>query len=514
MQIELKAISRRYADVRANDAISLILRPGEVHCLLGENGAGKSTLISILAGMQQPDSGRIEVDGRPVVMGSPGQARKLGLGVVYQESALIPEFTVRENLLLGQSGFRLAAAALEQQWQQTSAQFFTDIALDMPVAVLSLGQRQLLEIYKTVLAGAQLLVLDEPTSLLAPAAVEQLMQLVSRLAAGGMGVLFVTHKLREAFRVADRVSVLRGGQLQASFAHAPGGGSEAFAAFEARVISLMFADAPEPEAVDAEAAGLQAGPAPGISAQGPVLELRDLHTMGTGGPGQLQQLSLQLRAGEIFGIAGMEGNGQQALAEVVAGQRAPQSGHLLLDGADITQRGVAGRQRLGLRYISDDRRGEASVGGFNAALNLLLKRIGQPPFWRRGIFRRAAAAGLARRVVQRYRIALASVFAPVADLSGGNLQKLVFARELEGQPRVLVANKPTYGLDLAAVHTAHELLRSFAAAGGCVLLISNELGELQALSDRVGVMSGGRITAVLDTAAPGFMQELHACLVR
>lgn len=521
--IELEGISKRYGGVVANDAISLALRTGEVHCLLGENGAGKSTLIGILSGMQQPDAGIIRVDGVPMVMRSPAQARALGLGFVYQRSALVPEFTVGENLLLGRHGLRLQRDALAAEWARSGREFLGDLGLDAPVAGLTLGQRQLLEIWKTLQAGARLLVLDEPTSLLPPQAIEALMERVLQLAESGIGVLFVTHKLQEAYAVAQRVSVLRRGVLTASFEPEADLRATAYAHFEQRVIALMFGEdhAPGTDESDPETATRQlveAGPRPVNSADATevlsLLQIEDLCVDDDAHTPALHDCTLSVSPGEILGIAGMEGSGQQLLAEAIAGQRATRSGAVRLADADITALGVAQRQDLGIRYISDDRNGEATLGLWSVARNLLLKRLGQPPFWRLGFARHRAIDAHARALVARLRIATPSVNTPAGTLSGGNLQKLVFARELDGVPRLLVANKPTYGLDLASVVAAHALLRDFARAGGAVVLISNELSELQALSDRVAVMAAGRITRVLDCRVSGFMDTLKAALVR
>jgi general nucleoside transport system ATP-binding protein len=502
--VSLKNITKTFPGVTANDNVSLDIQRGQVHCLLGENGAGKSTLISILAGMQQPDSGLIEIDGSRVHIGSPKAAMNYGIGVVYQHSTLVPTLSIIENLMLGESGLLLNVKRATARLEELSGLLGTTIDPHARTSELGLGQQQQVEIAKAMWTGSRLLILDEPTSMLTPQAIDSLAESVSRLKAQGLAIVFITHKLREAYTMGDCVTVLRSGK---NVGHISAENMARLSEGEVQdaILAAMFGEDLSAAGGLEEAADL-AGAAESVRETAAVdftkrptrLELSGISTGGKTMDVVVSDVSLSIREGEILGIAGIDGHGQSGLAEVVAGQRSASSGSVMLDSADVTAVGVRGRQRLGLRYVTDDRLHEGTVGNLSVALNFMLKRIGEAPFWRWGRTNTSAIAGQAQRLVDEYAVRTPSLSTRVGALSGGNIQKIILARELEKGAKVLVANKPTYGLDLKTVQLVHELITAFAAEGGAVLLLSNELDELIELSHRISVISRGRLVGTVD----------------
>lgn len=522
MVIRLNGITKRFPgavpgdDVLANDAVSLAIESGEVHCLLGENGAGKSTLIAVLSGLQQPDAGEIEIDGARVVLSSPAAAIGFGIGVVQQHSTLIPAFTVLENLMLGDRGransvrtrpglprIRMDRRAARRRLAELEASVGTGIDPDRRVADLGLGERQRVEIVKAMWSGARVLVLDEPTSMLVPQAVDALLRSIERVRAAGVAVVLVTHKLREAVAVGDRVTVLRGGRVVGRIAPHELRAMSAGRAEEAILDAMFGADrlevpgTPDPSP---SSPSPSSPPSPPLSAPPLVLSVESLSTTADAGETPVSAIGFDLASGEVLGVAGMDGEGQRHLAEAIAGQRRPAAGRILLrrDAGpqaeapiDITRLGVRARRSLGVRYVTDDRLHEGIVGSMSVALNLLLGRIGEAPFWRRGRMDRRAVDAEADRRIAAYDIRTPSRSARAGSLSGGNIQKILLARELAEDPRVVVFHKPTAGLDLRTVEHVRAEVRAFASAGGAALLISTDLDELVRLSDRIIVLSGG-----------------------
>ncbi|WP_308466979.1 putative B6 ABC transporter ATP-binding protein [Rathayibacter soli] len=502
--VSLRNITKTFPGVVANDNVSLDIRNGQVHCLLGENGAGKSTLISILAGMQQPDSGSIEIDGKVVHIGSPKAAMNYGIGVVYQHSTLVPTLSIIENLMLGESGLLLNVKRATARLEELSGLLGTSIDPHASTGELGLGQQQQVEIAKAMWTGSRLLILDEPTSMLTPQAIDSLAESISRLKAEGLAVVFITHKLREAYMMGDCVTVLRSGK-NVGYISPEQMASLSESEVQSTILAAMFGEDLGSTGSLENAADL-AGAAESVRETAAIdfskrptrLELSNIATVGKTMDVVVSDVTLRIREGEIFGIAGIDGHGQTGLAEVVAGQRTARSGTVSLDGVDVTAIGVRGRQALGLRYATDDRLHEGTVGGLSVALNFMLKRIGEAPFWRWGRTNMHAIDAEAQRLVNEYAIHTPTLATRAGALSGGNIQKIVLARELETGAKVLVANKPTYGLDLKTVQLVHDLLTAFAADGGAVLLISNELDELIELSHRIGVISRGRIVGTVD----------------
>ena len=514
--ISLVGITKRFPGVLANDAISLDLNAGEIHVLLGENGAGKSTLIAILAGMQQPDSGEIRVRGRPVRIGSPRESLALGIGTVFQHVLLVPSLTVLENLMLGRSWWRpLDRRATLARFQELSRTLGVTIDPDAPVGRLGLGQQQQVEIMRALWRGEGVLILDEPTSMLTPQGVEDLGRVMRRLASQGIAVIFITHKLREAYAFGDRISVLRlgrkVGELPPERLRAM---DEAAATHE--VVRLMFGTV-EGHRGDSEtllARGRHRRKGRVDPATPPVLTLRNVSTHAASGECGLTDVSLELRPGEVLGIAGIDGNGQKHLAEVLAGQRPASAGRIEIDGRDATREDVGQRREHGLSYITDERLGEGTVGPFSVATNLVLKEIGQPPYWRHGITLWQRINELARRTIRQHDVRTPSERTPIAKLSGGNVQKVLLARELGHATRIAVFNKPTYGLDLQNIRLARRRIAEGAAAGLATLLISTELDELLELSDRIAVMYRGRIAGIVENPVAETGSDIELTLGR
>jgi simple sugar transport system ATP-binding protein len=503
----LRRVTKRFPGIVALDSVSLEFHPGEIHVLLGENGAGKSTLVSLLAGMQRPDEGDILVDGVSAVIDSPRRSMDYGIGAVFQRVLLVPSLTVLENLMLGGSWLApMARAAARRRFDELSTLLGTRIDPDAPVSGLSLGEQQQVEIMRALWRDEKLLLLDEPTSMLTPQGVADLGRMMRRLKEKGVALILITHKLLEAYEFGDRISVLRLGRFAGEI-----GPERLRSMTEAErtetVIGLMF--------------GTPAGTAdPGRDEELAILLGRKLHrtravdrakpatlsvhaltTAADFAETPLRGAQFDLWAGEVLGIAGVDGNGQKHLAEVLAGQRPSRQGRIELAGADITRGGVPERRELGVRYVTDDRLGEGTVGTFSVATNLVLKEIGAPPYWRRGISDWALIHRSARERIRQNDIRTPSELTPVGKLSGGNVQKVLLARELDAEANVAILNKPTYGLDLHNQRLALDRILAAADRGVALIVISTDLDELLEISDRIGVMFQGRLAGVVDNDA-------------
>ncbi len=502
--VELSGITKAFPGVLANDRISLRVMAGEVLCLLGENGAGKSTLMSILSGLYQPDAGTIRVRGREVRIDSPRTGRDLGIGMVYQHLSLIPTLTVLENLMLGSEPRTvLDEAAARRRFDGFAATLAVPIDPTVRVGALALGQQQYVEIIKALWKDSRVLILDEPTSMLTPQGIEELQKVLLGLKAAGLAIIFITHKLHEAIAIGDRVTVLKAGRVVGSLGPEDIRGLDA-AVLQRRIVGIMFGDDTDSVTRIAELReDLGTAVRRPADAQAPaetrptVLELAGVSAPGSRGQHSLLDASFRLSAGEILGVAGMDGSGQHALAEVIAGQRRATAGSIRLDGVAVDAATVGQRQRMGLRYVTDDRLGEGVVGRYPVSLNLVLKRIGDAPFWRHGTLHRPAIDANAREMIERFDIRTPSVDTPVGRLSGGNIQKVLLARELSFDPRVVVFNKPTHGLDVRTIGVVRERIRDLAARGVGVIVISTDLDELIDLSERVLVLSRGRIVGIV-----------------
>lgn len=496
--VELVSITKTFPGVVANDGIDLTLRRGEVHCLLGENGAGKSTLMSILAGMVQPDSGSIAVDGAPVRISSPRRALDLGIGMVYQHTTLVPTLSVLENLMLGAGdGVRLDARGAQARFEEIAATLGVTVESHAETGALALGQQQQVEIIRALWRGSRVLILDEPTSMLTPSGVAELAKVLVRLKASGLAVVFITHKLHEAVEMGDRVSVLRRGRVVGRL-EPEDLRDRSTDEIQGAIVSLMFGVEAGPAAPVAELrTHLEGHPARHVDAA-PVLEIVHLDVAPDSGEVGVHDLSLAVRPGEIMGVAGVDGNGQRELAEALAGQRKVASGDIVFEGSSIARLSVSRRQHLGLRYVTDDRLGEGTVAALPVSLNIVLKRIGTEPFWKRGSIRRGTIDETARDLIERFDIRTPGPRARVGTLSGGNIQKVVLARELSFTPRFVVYNKPTYGLDLRTTKSVRDRIREHAAEGVGAIVISTDLDEIVELADRIAVLSRGRLAGIVE----------------
>jgi general nucleoside transport system ATP-binding protein len=513
LAVELKGISKRYPGVVANDSVNLTIRRSEVHCLLGENGAGKSTLMGILSGMVAPDTGRILVDGAEVEIASPRNALELGIGMVYQHSRLVPTLSVLENLMLGEGrGFLLDRKRSSARLQEVAEMLDAKIAPHVEAGRLSLGEQQQIEIVKALWHGSRVLILDEPTSMLTPTGVAELQKALVRLKEHGLAIVFITHKLHEALAISDRVSIMRRGRLVGTIDELTVRSTQ-HDELRRVVLRLMFGDEARAVADVAELKEEQERHAQRRELPDQAfLELADASTEDDPHSPGLHDVTLAARPGEILGVAGVDGNGQQELAEAIAGQRKLMHGDLRLGGVSIKHLGVAARQRLGVRYVTDDRLGEGIVGPLPVGLNFVLRWIGQPPFWRFGRMRRRAVQVKGEELIKRFDVRTPSVDTRVATLSGGNIQKVILARELSFEPKVVVYNKPTHGLDVKTTSAVRQRIREQAEAGVTALIISTDIEELLDLCDRIAVLFGGRLQGTVENM-PGAEQRIGELMV-
>ena len=494
--LRLEGITKRFGSLVANDAISLELARGEVLALLGENGAGKSTLVAILFGHYVADAGRIEAFGAPLPPGDTRAALAAGIGMVHQHFTLAGNLTVLDNVMLGTeplwrpySKHTAARTALVE----TAQRFGLAVNPDALIADLSVGERQRVEILKALVRGARVLILDEPTALLTPAESESLFATLRQLVAQGLSVIFISHKLDEVLRVSQRIAVLRAGKLVATLA--------AREADKAMLAELMVGRRVEPPTRTPRVVTQHGGDV--------VCALRAVHVSGKGRGMRLDGIDLEVCAGEIVAIAGVAGNGQQALAELLFGLRAPDAGRLDLRGVAMPARPHAW-VRAGVARIPEDRHAVGVVGELPVWENAVLERYATPAFARAGVVKRGAAHAHARSIVERYDVRgtqSQGLATPTRSLSGGNMQKLILGRALSGDPLatraplLIVADQPTWGLDIGAVAYVHQQLLDACAQGSAVLLISEDLDEIYAIADRIAVLHAGRLTPALPRSA-------------
>jgi simple sugar transport system ATP-binding protein len=477
--IEMRDISKYFAssDVLANDRVSFAVAQGEVHALVGENGAGKTTLMNILYGLVEPDQGEILVGGEAASIRHPDDAIHHGIGMVHQHFKLVPSFTVAENIMLGMEPNRagwLRKVDEVEAVARLAAEFGLPVDPAARVRDLPVGMQQRVEILKALQRQAQVLVLDEPTAILTPQEAHDLFGVVRKLAASGRTVIFISHKLLEVMDVADRVTVMRKGQVV---------GTKPIGETSVPDLALMMVGREILLRVEKEAAR------PGEV----VLEAEDLLVAGAGGVPAVRHISFQVRKGEVLGIAGVSGNGQTEMVEAITGMRPVEGGRVLLNGVDITHRQVGERRREGMAHIPEDRLVVGLNVGATIDENLIVSRYRRPAFSRLGLLRMDSIRQFARRVIDGYAIAAARPGGGIATLSGGNLQKVVLGRELSGDPDVIVANQPTRGLDVGSIEFVHQTLLEARARGAAILLVSVELEEILSLSDRVAVLFRGQV---------------------
>ncbi|QDO97621.1 ABC transporter ATP-binding protein [Ferrovibrio terrae] len=477
--LDMHGIVKAYGPVRANDGISLTVPPGSILGLLGENGSGKSTLMKVLFGMVAPDAGSILFKGKELSGHTPGEAIAAGIGMIHQHFMLIEAMTVTENIMLGwqAAGRWLRRDAIRDLLRETSARYGLDLDPDALVADLPLGRRQRVEILKALLRGADLLVLDEPTSNLSPPEVTALLQIMQRLRDEGKSIIFISHKLGEVMEVCDDIVVLRDGKVA---------GRTAAAETDRAALARMMVGRDI-------AAPLHRKPSPGGAA---LLSLNGIATAADQGVA-LKDISIDVEAGEILAIAGVDGNGQLELAEAVAGLRDLVAGRVLLDGADLSRAGIAARVAAGVAYMPADRAQTSLVQGMSIAENLMLRDASRAPYSRGPWLNRAGLATAAQRLVAAFDIRTPSADLQARQLSGGNQQKIVVAREIDRGPRLLIAHQPTWGLDPGATRFVMDSILALRDSGAAVIYISSELDEVLSIGDRIGVLFDGRLVGVV-----------------
>mgnify|MGYP001130830920 FL=1 len=481
MKLELQGMTKRFGPVVANDDISLVVEPGQIHALLGENGAGKSTLMNLLYGLYQPDEGRILLDGVEQKFSGPGDAMDAGIGMVHQHFMLVPVFSVAENVVLGNepstSWGSLDLATARERVEEISARFGFDIDPDAIIEDLPVGIQQRVEIVKALAREARVLILDEPTAVLTPQETDELMEIMRQLAAEGTSIVFITHKLREVKAVADVVTVIRGGKVIDSVSPESSVGELASLMVGREVDLTVNKSAPQLGDV--------------------VLEVRDLVVVDDRQQKVIDGISLDVRAGEVLCLAGVEGNGQTAFAETLLGLRQVTSGSIILGGQDITDDSVRDVLEAGVGYIPEDRKKDGLVGDFTLEENFMTDGSFSRP-WTKGLSidfasRHDTSTGL----IERFDIRTPSSTTLAKKLSGGNQQKVVVARELTRDLKLFIAAQPTRGVDVGSIEFIHEQIIATRDRGIPVVIISTELDEVYGLADRIAVMYRGRIVAIV-----------------
>jgi ABC-type uncharacterized transport system ATPase subunit len=479
-RLELQGITKRYPSVVANDQVSLTVLPGQAHAVLGENGAGKSTLMKIIYGTVSPDQGLIRFNGQPVDIRNPQQARALGISMVFQHFSLFDTLTVAENVWLGLDK-SLSLSEVSQRIEAKASEYGLDIEPDRPVHTLGVGEMQRVEIIRALLTDPQLLILDEPTSVLTPQAVERLFAVLHQLVSRGCSLLYISHKLHEIRALCSACTVLRGGRVT--------GTCDPRAESNASLSRMMIGDEPPALTVKPRQAGE-------IILKVNALSQAKSEPFGV----DLDRIALEVRSGEVVGIAGVSGNGQRELMWTLSGEdtRPPARGRLTLLGQDIARMGPSGRRQLGLHFVPEERLGRGAVPSMSLAHNLLLTRSESlgPAGW----IRTGALAEQARGLIERFRVKAGGPQAPAQSLSGGNLQKFIVGREIEARPKLLIVSQPTWGVDVGAAAQIRGEILALRERGCAVLVVSEELDELFEICDRLHVMAKGRLSPSINRA--------------
>jgi simple sugar transport system ATP-binding protein len=485
VKLELRGITKRFGSLTANDAVDLVAEPGEIHALLGENGAGKSTLMNVLYGLYQPDEGEILVDDVPVTFTGPGDAMAAGIGMVHQHFMLIPVFTVAENVMLGheetkRGGF-LDRRRAKKDVTEISRRYNLEVPPDALVADLPVGVQQRVEIIKALSRNAQVLILDEPTAVLTPQETDDLMRVMRALRDGGTSIVFITHKLREVREVADRITVIRRGKVVGT-AEPSASTNELASLMVGRPVQLTVDKTP-------------------AEAQDVVLDVAGVTVLDDNGVVLVDDVSFQVRGGEIYAVAGVQGNGQTELTEALVGLTTPASGSIDVAGQRITRLSTDQLLDLGVGYVPEDRLHDGLVGDFTVAENLVLDLYDKPPFASGMAMNLRTIASNAVERVAEFDVRTPSPEAAARTLSGGNQQKVVLARELSRPLKLLIVAQPTRGLDVGSMEFVHRRIVAERDRGAGVVLVSTELDEVLGLADRIGVMYRGRIAGEVGAGA-------------
>ena len=484
MKLELRGITKRFGEMTANDKVNLIAEPGQIHCLLGENGAGKSTLMNVLYGLYQADEGDILIDDRVVKFSGPGDAMAAGIGMVHQHFMLIPVFTVAENVILGHEptkfGGVLDLEAARKQVREISDRFGFEIDPDAVVGELPVGVQQRVEIIKALMGDAQVLVFDEPTAVLTPQETDELMAIMKQLRGEGKAIVFITHKLREVKEVADKITVIRLGKIV-------GEASPKSTANE--LASMMVGRAVD---LDVEKGTPKLG--------NTTFKISGLSAWNHAGTQVLDDVNLEIREGEILVIAGVQGNGQTELTEAIIGMHGRTAGSIELDGQQLIGKNVKQVLDLGVGFVPEDRTEDGLVAEFTIAENLMLDRSDRKPFAKGLSLQLAYLKKFAQEKLQQFDIRAQGIESKASQLSGGNQQKVVLARELSRDLRLLVASQPTRGLDVGSIEFVHEQIVATRDSGIPVLIVATELDEATQLGDRIAVMYKGKVVGVVPSS--------------
>lgn len=480
--LQMLGIVKRFPGVLANDHVDFDVRSGEIHTLLGENGAGKSTLMRQLYGLYRPDEGRILIDGVEHHFHSPQDAIAAGIGMIHQHFMLVPTLTVVENVALGLKSSRgplLDLDKVEKRVVELADKYGLKVDPRAYIWQLAVGEQQRVEILKALYRGAALLILDEPTAVLTPQEVDELFNVLRQMANDGHALIFISHKLHEVLAISTRITVLRDGRVVGERPNKDVTKTELATMMVGRPVILQY------ERVEQE--------------PGPVrLSIQDLYVRSDRGGDAVKGISLEVHAGEIVGLAGVSGNGQRELAQALAGLRPARQGRILLDGQDVTHTSPGERIAAGQSYIPEERMRDGAIKDFSVADNYILEDHGKPPFARQIFLNFREIENQTRRAVEEYTVKTPSLNTPLKNLSGGNIQKLILARELSRTPKVLIASQPTRGVDIGATEYIHRRLLQQRQEGTAILLISEDLDEIRALSDRIAVIYEGQIVGIVD----------------